>query len=246
MESRCAENDAKVVDNLRYAPVKVAFESLNPLTLETAPERIADQIRSAITNGSLAPGTQLTEVQLAERLAVSRGPVREAMQRLIQEGLLRAERHRGVFVIELGIDDVADIYLARRAIERAAAQELLARGAEIVVTTLEAIVAQMEAAVESGDWSTVVDADLHFHEVLVAGAQSKRLSRMYRTLIAETRMCITALKGRYPEWRELVVEHRALLDALHRGADGEVQELLASHLASGARNLASVAADPAG
>src|SRR5205085_9265531 len=79
----------------------VAFENLQPLALETAPERIADQVRASVLDGSLAPGTQLTEVQLAERLGVSRGPVREAMQRLIQEGLLRAERHRGVFVMEL-------------------------------------------------------------------------------------------------------------------------------------------------
>src|ERR671936_2783799 len=111
----------------------VAFENLQPLALETAPERIADQVRAAILDGSLAPGTQLTEVQLAERLGVSRGPVREAMQRLIQEGLLRAERHRGVFVIELGLDDVHDVYLARKAIEHEAARRVLDRDASELV-----------------------------------------------------------------------------------------------------------------
>jgi DNA-binding GntR family transcriptional regulator len=215
----------------------VAFESIQPLTLGTAPERIADQIRSSIIDGSLAPGTQLTEVQLAERLAVSRGPVREAMQRLIQEGLLRAERHRGVYVMELGSDDVADIYLARGAIERAAAVQLLRQGSADLLPRLEAIVEQMQAAVDVCDWRAVVHCDLDFHEVLVDAARSKRLSRMYRTLIAETRMCITALESSYPEWRDLVAEHRALLDAFRQGARDEILGLLAEHLAAGVHNV---------
>src|SRR5919201_4778391 len=130
----------------------MTFESIRPVRLATAPERIADQIRQSITDGTLPAGTQLTETQLAERLEVSRGPVREAMQRLIQEGLLRAERHRGVFVTQLTTADIADIYIARAAIERTAVLPLMERHDPLVLDRLEETVGALEAGVRARDW----------------------------------------------------------------------------------------------
>ena len=98
---------------------------LEPVSRRSTAEIVADRIRAAIMRGTFAPGTQLGEVDLANRLGVSRGPLREAMQRLVAEGLLRSERHRGLFVRELGPDDVRDVYLARTAVERAAALKVL-------------------------------------------------------------------------------------------------------------------------
>jgi DNA-binding GntR family transcriptional regulator len=207
----------------------VAFENIQPLALETAPERIADQVRASVLDGSLAPGTQLTEVQLAERLGVSRGPVREAMQRLIQEGLLRAERHRGVFVMELGLDDVHDVYLARKAIEHEAARRVLDRDRSELVATLEGIVKDMRAAEKAKKRSAMVEADLRFHEALVEAAKSKRLSRMFRTLIAETRLSM-AMGFEYPEWSHPAAEHQAIVDSLKRGKKAEMLKRLDEHL----------------
>ncbi len=65
---------------------------LEPLQLQSTPAVIADRLRAEILRGRFPPHTQLTEVELARQLQVSRGPIREAMQRLIQEGLLRADR----------------------------------------------------------------------------------------------------------------------------------------------------------
>jgi DNA-binding GntR family transcriptional regulator len=206
-----------------------AFESLQPLRIETAPERIADQLRASILGGGLAPGTQLTEVQLAERLGVSRGPVREAMQRLIQEGLLRGERHRGVFVMELGADDEADIFVARRAIEREAARQALARDRAGLAAGLARVVEEMQAAQEASDRQAVVEADLRFHELLVDAAGSKRLSRMFRTLIAETRLSM-AMGLSHPAWRDPAAEHRRLARAFGRGPAERALERLDDHL----------------
>ena len=94
---------------------------LAPLRLESTPVLVADRLREGILDGTFPPRTQLSEVALSQQLSVSRGPIREAMQRLLQEGLLRGERNRGVFVVDLGANDVRDIYLARSAVERTAA-----------------------------------------------------------------------------------------------------------------------------
>ena len=78
---------------------------------------VTERLRDSIVDGTLVAGSQLSEAELAARFGVSRGPVREALQRLIQEGLVRAEPHRGVFVPVLTELDVRDIYLARDALE---------------------------------------------------------------------------------------------------------------------------------
>lgn len=214
------------------------FEGLEPVALESAASVIADQIRRRIMDGSFAPGTQLGEVQLSERLRTSRGPVREAMQRLIQEGLLRAERHRGVFVVELDDEDIGDIYLARCAIEGTALTLLAQRPADDeVFDRIERLVDEMEAAAERRNWADVADLDLRFHEMVVATTLSKRLVRMFRTLMAETRMCLTELESGYTVWRDLVGEHRALLKLAR---EGNVEQLLSAfqqHLDSAVRDL---------
>src|SRR3954467_10018607 len=93
---------------------------LEPVDRKSTPALVADQLRSAIMRGTFPPGAQLGEVELAARLGVSRGPLREAMQRLVAEGLLPSERHRGLFVRDLDAADVRDVYTARSAVERAA------------------------------------------------------------------------------------------------------------------------------
>lgn len=205
------------------------FDSLAPVERDSTASIIAGRIRDAIIDGSFPPGMQLSEAHLADRLSVSRGPVREAMQRLIQEGLLRAVRHRGVFVIELGPDDVRDVYLARAAIERTAVSILVQAGDRAALDALATRLREMEQAIETSDWSAVADLDLRFHETLVDATGSMRLARMFRTLMAETRMCLTALESGYPNWRDLAEEHAAILAAMRAGDEALALERLAAH-----------------
>lgn len=199
---------------------------------------IADVIRERVIDGSFSPGAQLGEVQLAERLGVSRGPVREALQRLIQEGLLEGRPHRGVFVARLRQEDVVDVYRARRAVERAAAELVVDRADRTALDDLAGLVSRMEDAAERGHWSNVVDLDRRFHETLVSAAGSPRLSRMFRTLLAETAMCMAALEPAYPVRRDIAAEHRLLLEALTAGDTGRVLACIEEHLDHAVRHLA--------
>lgn len=214
-----------------------AIPDLPPVERKATASVIADAIRERIIDGTFPPGAQLGEVQLAEQLDVSRGPVREALQRLIQEGLLEGRPHRGVFVIELDRDDVVDVYRARGAIERAAASVLIARRDREAFTALEALVERMGSEAERGRWAAVARLDREFHETLVDAAGSKRLSRMFRTLLAETVMCLAALEPSYPHRRELVREHQNVLGALRYGDEASVHECIAEHLDSAVEAL---------
>jgi DNA-binding GntR family transcriptional regulator len=176
---------------------------------------VGERIRSNIIEGVLPPGSQLHEVELAASFGVSRGPVREALQRLIQEGLLRSEAHRGVFVPVMSDDDIGDIYLAREALESAAVRRITGTSrAASAAKALDRIVQSMEAAEKAGDWKTVANRDLDFHTALVAAADSARLERMFTTVISETRLCLSMLTSAEDARDDLVQEHRQISEMI--------------------------------
>ena len=210
---------------------------LEPVPRKSTVEIVSDELRSAIMYGSLEPGAQLGEADLAARLGISRGPLREAMQRLVQEGLLVSEPHRGLFVITLDEGDVEDVYLARLAIEREACKLIMARNrGEAVARLTEALDALVDAA-RQRDRVAMSDADQAFHEALVSSSGSPRLERMAHTLLVETRMCLNALQDTYPEPSDLVEEHRRLVDAIGDGEEERLLVLIEEHMTDSIRRL---------
>lgn len=190
---------------------------------------VTERLRTSIVNGTLRPGSQLSEAELASSFGVSRGPVREALQRLIQEGLLRSEPHRGVFVPVLTDGDIVDIYVARDALESAALREVIdGPGSAEAAETLGRFVSAMEAAEAAGDWEAVGNHDLEFHVALVESTGSLRLQRMFRTVISETRLCLGGLTA--ADAREnLVAEHRQICDLIRVGDADRALAVLKRH-----------------
>jgi DNA-binding GntR family transcriptional regulator len=209
----------------------MTLADLQPVNQDSTAAIIARQLRAAIMSGALSPGTQLGEADLAARFQVSRGPLREAMQRLVQEGLLRSERNRGLFVIELEPADVFDIYIARNAIEQAAAR-LILRGNRggVVADLLATVHDELAAAIRAGDTAAIGDADGRFHEEFVRASGSKRLTRMAGTLLVESRMCIGALQRTYQPDEDQLAEHGALVDGLRAGNEIALLKLIESHM----------------
>jgi DNA-binding GntR family transcriptional regulator len=204
---------------------------LAPLRIESTPALVAGRIREGIFQGAIPPGSQLNEVELARSLQVSRGPIREAFQRLIHEGLLRAERNRGVFVVGLDSDSARDVYFVRQVIETAAALRLANRQDATALGQLEQILGEMEKAVDGGEWSDLVAIDLQFHRCLVAGAGSQRLVRAFEPMYSETRLLLTYLESHYERRADVLDEHRAILAAVRSGSDPQlIERLVREHM----------------
>ncbi len=204
--------------------------TFEPVHQESTAALIARQLREAIMLRRLAPGTQLSEADLSAQFGVSRGPLREAMQRLVQEGLLRSEKNRGLFVKVLDDDDIRDIYLARTAIESAAALQVLRTKDADALTEMRTACEEMRRAAKRRDRVLLSDADLHFHEVLVRRSESPRLRRMQETLLVETRMCLAALEDKDRLPAAVVTEHLAILEAIEAGDEALTLRRIDDHM----------------
>ncbi len=212
------------------AGARRARRPLKPVVQESTAGMIADQVREAIAQGDLPPGSQLGEAELAGQLGVSRGPLREGLQRLAQEGLLLSIRNRGLFVIEMTAERVDDMYLARQAVERAAAEQIHRKSPVDAGEHLLAVTEKMASTSRLSDVAGVGAADIAFHELLVQLAGSPRLGRMHRTLMTETRMCINALASTYDDFECRVQEHRDIAQSFIERKPRRTDKLLRLHM----------------
>lgn len=203
-------------------------------------DMIADRIREAILSGALPPGSALGEADMAAQLGVSRGPLREGMQRLVQEGLLTTVRRRGLGVVTMTDEDIADVYLMRAAVERAAARQLLRMDPRHIKQTVKLLTAElrrMGRAATKGAARQLGDCDLTFHRTLVDAAASPRLSRSIRTLLVETRLCTLSIHDSFEVRADLADSHEQLVAALSERDEPRLCALLETHMAEAAARL---------
>lgn len=218
------------------------IERLSAIESRSTSAVIADQLTARIVDGSFRPGEQINEAQVANQLEVSRGPVREALQRLVQEGLLISKPNRGVFVRELTPVDIAEIYAAREVIECAAAEVVAGRSASdraATRATLMAIVDRMAPLIAQRDWYAVARLDIDFHTTIVAESGNTRLYRAYRTLATETLMCMANVRAAYPDPDAIQGDHNEIARLIGEGQMAEIHTILHRHLSMADDYLAS-------
>jgi DNA-binding GntR family transcriptional regulator len=178
---------------------------------------IEKQIERLIVDGALAPGERLNEIQLASRFGTSRGPLREAMRSLAAKGFVRMIRNRGVFVRELSIEEVLEVYDVRAALFGLAGR-LLAR--------LNSFLERMEIAAGGADFERYYPLNLEFHQLIVKSAGNDTLLAEYQRFVKK--MHLFRAKS-LVQGGGLAVsnrEHREMVDAL---ASGDIERAHATH-----------------
>lgn len=217
-----------------------APEELFALEERPTAQLIADHLREQIVQGSIRPGQQINEYFLASQLNVSRSPVREALQRLCQEGILVYRRNHGVFVSQIERHDLREIYKVRESLESAAAGRLLdgsLRQIKDTCVALKGIVGEMAKKVATSDQQAIARLELQFHSALVAGAGNSRFIRIYKTLAAESRMCNLDLDCSHARMEALLDEHQNILDLLEAGEREGLLKAIKRHMQKAIEDL---------
>ena len=175
------------------------------------------ELERMILVGELAPGAKLTEMALAERLGISRGPLREAFRMLEEAGLVRTEKNRGVFVRDIPIDEAVEIFDLRAAMEELVGRRLAETIAPAQLKEIRSLVDAMERLVKAGDVRQYHLLNLQFHERLVEMAGNRKLSAIYRKLIKE--LSLFRRLNLADGWLMPISasEHRAIVKAIAAG-----------------------------
>ncbi|MGM8366750.1 GntR family transcriptional regulator [Virgibacillus sp. W0181] len=180
-------------------------------------DRIAFNIKNAIFEGKLQPGDKVTEVELAEEIGVSRGPVREAMQLLEMEGLFASEPYKGTRVTEITEDEVMNLLIPIRLnIESYALTKIIPLN-EKQLYVLTNIIGQMQQAVEKGHVSTIVELDIKFHETLIMFVDLKSTKKIWIGIVNRIRLYFLYNGKIYNDLSYFIQEHQMLLDAIMTG-----------------------------
>lgn len=185
------------------------------------------QLKQLILDGTLPAGAQMLELEAAARLNMSRTPVREAMVRLRQEGIVEIRPRHGMRVLPISADDMRDIYEIMTALEGAAAEAVARRGlSNRQISALQGAVRDMDKALEQEDLQAWAAADELFHLTLVELSGNQRLIQMVAQLWDQAhRARLLTLRLR-PTPTDSNREHEAMVQAI---IDGKPQEARAIH-----------------
>jgi DNA-binding GntR family transcriptional regulator len=205
-----------------------ARERLAPVARSSVADAAYDSIRHAIVSGGFAPGEQLVETRIAERIGVGRGSARDALRRLRDEGLVVAAANRRVFVRELTLSDVVDIYNLRIGVEGVAIR--LCTRQRIPTDSLERLVDEMRAQATAHDVVGLSDREIAFHEELCRQSGNPYLSSVLRSAASMIRLAFAAEYAAYADPMEVPDEHVALIAAIAAGDEERALQALVSHI----------------
>lgn len=206
------------------------------LSTASLTDALFESVRRRIVDGEIGPGERITEARLASEYNVARPTARAGLERLVARGLLVRSAHKTAVVPALEQSDIVDIFIGREAVESCAVG-LLSRSQEAPVAALRAHL-DLSTAVERGDFSVQVGADMRFHRSLVADAGSPRLARMHELIMGEVELTM----GQYLAHRttppaSIIDEHQRILDAIAAGDERLAHTALSEHLAHARERL---------
>lgn len=201
----------------------------------TFSRRTETLVRDMILGGSLAPGERLNEVAISEALGISRGPLREAIQRLVGEGLVTVVSHRGSFVRTFDRGEVEDLYELRTALESHNVRLVCARASDAELAALERLLHDTgDELAASPDVPYPADRDLHSH--LIELSRNAALAKVTRDVQHQIFLARRASARKPERAREALAEHEELVAAIVRRDEDTAAELMRRHLGEASRS----------
>jgi DNA-binding GntR family transcriptional regulator len=220
----------------------IELEAIEPASLLA--DRAYTRLRDAILANELRPGTPLSVPELARQMRISRSPAREAVQRLIYEGLAVHVPFRGAVVAVVDPDDIRELYLVRELLEGLAARLATERIDAAQLAELKAVLAEHERVVACGDERAHVELNMAYHRKIREIGGNAHLNAVLHQVHGKAHLAIHQL-WRGPDAARLAVEeHRSILDAIEAHDPDAADRAARAHIAALRARLSPTKEDP--
>ena len=200
-------------------------------------EKVYLALEDAILSGEYKRGDSLTEMSLCKKLGVSRTPVRSALHRLSEEGLIEIAPNRGAIVVGMNDDDLADIYKTRIRLEGLASSMATERMSDVEKHALAETVELSEFYLGKGDVEKLKELDTNFHIIIYKASGSRTLSKilseLHRNIRSYRKLSLT-VPGRL---EKSIEEHKEILAAIESGDAKRADEITSRHIENAMNNM---------
>ncbi|WDV46005.1 GntR family transcriptional regulator [Clostridiaceae bacterium M8S5] len=213
------------------------LQGLNLNNYKPLREIVFNHLREAIIKGVLKPGERLMEIQLAEKLGVSRTPVREAIRKLELEGLVIMVARKGAYVADVSLNDIINIFEIRGALEELAAQLATERISDQELMLLQAKHAEFEACFYKDDNDLKLQKDIEFHDIIYKATRNNRLISMLDGLREQIGRYRKTYMNSFDLAHKAGVEHEKLLSAIVNKDGNVAKECARAHIESLKENI---------
>lgn len=210
---------------------------------QSLPGTIAEQIKQLIYGGEFKAGDRLNEAALALRMGTSRGPIREAIRILAGTGLVTAVMNRGVFVRQVSIGEMLEIYDLRALVFGFAAERAADHVTDQDRRKFEALLDGMDQACQGGDHDDYYNLNLEFHALVLALAHSKRAQRQYDDYVKELHLFRRQNFTKPGNMRTSNIEHRRIYEAISKGSKAKAKAQAEGHIQAGRQRLLATMGD---
>jgi len=222
---------------------------MTPLTSPTEaqglPRIIAEQLKQLIYAGEFKAGERLNEAALAVRMGTSRGPIREAIRILTGIGLVTAVMNRGVFVRQVSMREMLEIYDLRALVFGFAAERAAEHVTDADRRKFEELLNGMEEASQAGNSGLYYDLNLQFHELILTLSHSQRAHQLYDGYVKELHLFRRQNFNTPGNMRRSNAEHRKIYDAISKGLNAKARAQAEDHIKAGRQRLLAMVDDHA-
>ena len=191
---------------------------------------VFNTLRQAILRGELKPGERLMEIQLANKLGVSRTPIREALRKLELEGLVNMVPRKGAEVADITEKSLRDVLEVRKALEELSVQLACEKITEEEIEELKRVAERFKDTLDDQDVTKIAEADVAFHDVIYTATDNQKLILLLNNLREQMyRYRVECLKKEeaYPQ---LIAEHEELIDNISKRNKEEATRIMCEHI----------------
>ena len=203
---------------------------LSEIPLTTLEGAVLVRMREAIIEGVFKPGSQLNQVQVAANFGTSRGPIRAAINKLEEEGLVKNIPHKGTFVTPLEKEDVMDLYGVRASLEPYGVRLTIPRCSTVDIDNLYAAYEKMQSFVGQKNTKEMIQQDLDFHQFFIRLSGNQVLQQVWASLLVRVRRVLAFRYFSYPYLQEMADSHVEILKLAENRKAEDAAHLMEGHI----------------